>query len=103
MLFDDYLAFKELTVRRVKDADHAATARTWRQPLETVSRFVIAPDALALLNEINTHMSAESFHAGRAHCVAPAYRAWIEWFCLKRQARAGSLLIGEAPDAPLRS
>ncbi|MGE0294427.1 MAG: hypothetical protein AB7P97_18905 [Hyphomonadaceae bacterium] len=82
------------------DCGFAAGVVGQQQILAEASRFVIAPDALALLNEINASTSAESFHAARMHCVAPAYRTWIEWFCPKRGARAGFLLEGEDPDRP---
>jgi hypothetical protein len=100
MLCDEWLAFEQSAARRSGDRDVAASARAQAGILAEASRFVIAPDAVALLAEICADTTAESFDAARAHCVAPAYRTWIEWFCPKRQARVGFLLEGEAPDMP---
>ena len=98
MLCDDWLAFQLLSTARMGDRGFAAGVLGQQHILAEASRFVIAPDALALLNEINASTSPESFHAARLHCVAPAYRTWIEWHCPKRGARAGFLLEGDEPD-----
>lgn len=100
MLCDDWLAFQLLSAARMGDRGFATGVLGQRQLLAEAARFVIAPDALALLNEINASTSPESFHAARMHCVAPAYRTWIEWFCPRRGARAGFLLEGDEPDRP---
>ncbi len=100
MLCDEWLAFEQSAARRSRDPELAATVRAQAGILHEAVRFVIASDAVALLEEINASTTQESFDAARRHCVAPAYRTWVEWFCLKRQARVGFLLEGEASDKP---
>lgn len=100
MLCDDWLAFRRRTARRTGDRDDVRQAESLCEMLGEATRLVIAPDAVAMLDEINATTTAESFDAARAYCVAPAHRTWIEWFCPKRRTRVGFLLEGEASDRP---